>query len=85
MNLDPQGGEFLALPIRSTSASGHPNIYARKGGDPPEVHTRYVLPSNSIATNDFHMWLVPAAVFDKLHLNPCHNMACLIMIKYKQT
>ena len=76
------GRESLVPPIRSTNACGHQSICARKGGDPPEVHTHYVLPSNSVATNDFYMWLVPAAAFDKLHLNPCHNMAHLIMIKY---
>ena len=70
------------LPIRLANTSGHPNVCARKGGDPPEMCTHYVLPSNSVANNDFHMWLVPAAAVDKLCLNPCHNMAHMIMIKY---
>ena len=35
----------------------------------------------TVANNDLHMWLAPAAAFGKPSLNPCHNMAHL-MIKY---
>ena len=38
--------------------SGCPKVCARKVGDPPEVHTHYVLPSNLV---------LPTAAVDKLH------------------
>ena len=41
--------------------SGHPNVCTRKGGD------HYVLPSNSVANNDIHTWLLPVAAVGKLH------------------
>ena len=72
-------------PIRSTNACGNPSICTVKGLDPSEVHTHYILPSNSVATNDFNMSLVQAAALDKLDLCLNHKMAHLIMIIYYQT
>ena len=59
---------FLVLNTLYQVSSGHPNVCTRKGGDPPGVHAHYVLPSNTVATNDIHMWLLLNAAVDKLCL-----------------
>ena len=53
----------------------------RKVGDPAEVHTHFLLHSNSPPINT--TFVLSAAAVDKLQVpNPHNNMASLIMVKY---